>query len=279
MDNIKLEQLQKMYEDGLITEDDLKTKREKIISEIIDSGNSNNSAKEEKVAEKPKKKRKFLKAFLICIIGFFGFCFICSLFDDEKESQNQDTKVEKTTEEATGEKFSNEAGKKKNTDDKVNEKSINKIGKWYALSNDYEIKISNLEQASYYQYEDYVFRPEEGNIYVSVYFSYRNVSSVPVLHLTIASNEFDKFYLQSPDGKKYDVEVWGSSALFYETLSFTEKLEWVLNDGSFNKGYLKPYSENLESGKNGFAIEVPKNKVQEKGWKLIVNNLEFSISL
>ena len=37
MDHRKLEQLQKMYEDGLITENELKAKREKIISEIIDS--------------------------------------------------------------------------------------------------------------------------------------------------------------------------------------------------------------------------------------------------
>ena len=143
----------------------------------------------------------------------------------------------------------------------------------------WRFKITSLNQENYYQYADYVIKPKDENTYISVYFSYRNVSSVPVLHLTVASNEFNKFYLQSPEGKKYDLDVWGSAALFYETLSFTEKLDWALNDGSFNKGFLKPYSGNLESGKNGFAIEVPKNKVQEKGWKLIVNDLEFSVSL
>ena len=61
MENKKLEQLQKMYEDGLITEDELKTKRKKIISEIIDSSNSENSVKDENTTEKPKKKHKFIK--------------------------------------------------------------------------------------------------------------------------------------------------------------------------------------------------------------------------
>lgn len=275
MENKKLEQLQKMYEDGLITEDELKTKRKKIISEIIDSSNSENSVKDENTTEKPKKKHKFIKILLICILVFFGFCFICSLFDDENASQAQDSKVEKTEEGKNIDKSSKEKG----IEDKTKEKSTNKIGKWYALSDDFEIKITSLNQENYYQYADYVIKPEDENTYISVYFSYRNVSSVPVLHLTVASNEFNKFYLQSPEGRKYDLDVWGSAALFYETLSFTEKLDWALNDGSFNKGFLKPYSENLESGKNGFAIEVPKNKVQEKGWKLIVNDLEFSVSL
>ena len=45
MENKKLEQLQKMYEDGLITEDELKTKRKKIISEIIDCYKQNKDSK------------------------------------------------------------------------------------------------------------------------------------------------------------------------------------------------------------------------------------------
>ena len=127
----------------------------------------------------------------------------------------------------------------------------------------WRFKITSLNQENYYQYADYVIKPKDENTYISVYFSYRNVSSVPVLHLTVASNEFNKIYF-SPEGKKYDLDVWGSAALFYETLSFTEKLDWALNDGSFNKGFLKPYSENLESGKMDLRLKYQKIKFKKR---------------
>lgn len=263
MNNKKLEQLQKMYEDGLITEDELKLKREKVISEIVDANEE--SQNEENHWKSPKKKHKYLKIFLIVIFVIFGLSIIGYVFDDENESQNQESKVEKI-EKTTG-------------NNNNNEKPINKIGKWYELNENYEIKISKIEMANYYQYGDTLLKPDNGNTYISVYFSYRNVSNVPVLHLKVDSNEFRKFYLQSPEGKVYKLDVFGSAVLFYETLSIAEKFESSLNNGYVDKGYLKPFTENFETGKNGIAFEVPKNKIQEKGWKLIVNNMEFLVKM
>ncbi len=274
MNNKKLEQLQKMYEDGLITENELKAKREKIISEIIDSDIDPDKKTDSKTIDKPKKKNKVLKIILISIGVFFGFCFICSLFDDRSETENRNTKNVKTEESVKENKTAKADKKAKKQEDKLKEK----LGKWYKLDDNYEIKITSLEKTNYFQYGDYVFTPEAGNTYISICFSYRNISNVPIGHLLLSSDEFKCFYLQSPDGKKYETDMWGSTALFYETLSLTEKLECDLNNGNINKGYLKPFSDSFETGKNGFAIEIPKDKMQEKGWKLVVNDLEMDVT-
>ena len=54
MTNTKLTQLQKLYENGLISETELKSKREEIISEIIDS----ESGTKTEVLPETKKPKK-----------------------------------------------------------------------------------------------------------------------------------------------------------------------------------------------------------------------------
>ena len=92
MGNEKLNQLQKMFEDGLITEEELKIKREKIISDMINQSSVSNT-NQSLGTEKPKKQHKTRKIILTCIAIFLGICFLCAIFDDE---DNQQISVEKT---------------------------------------------------------------------------------------------------------------------------------------------------------------------------------------
>ena len=69
MGNEKLNQLQKMFEDGLITEEELKIKREKIISDMINQSSVSN-INQSLGTEKPKKQHKTRKIILTCIAIF-----------------------------------------------------------------------------------------------------------------------------------------------------------------------------------------------------------------
>ena len=271
MSREKLDQLQKMYEDGLITENELKEKREKIISEIIDTESSASSSKTERTLNNKKttKKHKFLKILLIIIAILLGLGILGAVFDNEDKTNATEKDKSQIESDKENKKIKKETLNSRDT-------SLNKVGKWYSIDNEYEIKITSIEKDNYLHSGDYLMKPDEGNIYISIYFSYRNISDIPKYHSSISLDIYEKCYLESPNGKKYKPDIFASSVLYYKTLSFAEKIEYEL--GNFNKGYLEPYSKNLETGKDGHAVEIPKSSLQEKGWKLIIGDLEFAVS-
>ena len=134
MENEKLNQLQKMFEDGLITEEELKIKREKIITEMINQ-NSVSNTNQSLGTEKPKKQHKARKIILTCIAIFLGICFLCAIFDDEDDQQIPAEKTEITKSDDKNTKITSEQGdsqKSKSKTEKAKEK-VNDITKYEAL--------------------------------------------------------------------------------------------------------------------------------------------------
>ena len=238
MDIRKFEQLQKLHDEGFITEEEMKAKREKLISEILDSTASSDGMSVETKKEVPKRNIKILSIILICVAIFIGgIGILVRLIDDLSPASE-------TSWDSSGEK----------------------IGKWYVLDRNYEIKVTSLKKKNYFEFGDYEIWPGDGNVFVSVYFSFRNVSDEPISHLALLSSEFYNFYLLSPDGDKYETDFEASLVLAKETMNSNGK-------------YLKPFLKGFDIGKNGFAIPVPKDKLQEKGWKLVINSFNFDFSL
>lgn len=249
METSKLNDLQKLYEEGLITEEELKKKREKIISEIINNNSLNEQKSQSNIAS-PYKENKFKKGIIIVLAIFLGLIIIASMYCNIEDSEIL------AENEVSGQTTNN---------------TNLKLGKWYQLNDKYKIKITSLKYVNYLEYDTYVFQPAEGNTYIAVYFSYKNISDVPIKHLN-ATDELKNFQLKSPNGMVYNSSFWPSAILAYEELSFMEKLEFQLNNG-INRGNLEPYSV----GKDVIGIEAPKSIIKEDGWKVIVNELEFAL--
>ncbi len=189
MENEKLNQLQKMFEDGLITEDELKARREKVISEMINQDtvpNTNQSLE----TEKPKKKHKARKIILICIAVFLGLGFISAMFDDKEESpvnvekMETDNKGNKGNSSVTEKKDSSKSNvtkekSKKKADDitKYEAREIaeyvygkeNVVASWGFDTEKTPVEFNGKRTYIYYGYKSYCLVKVSESFYVIIY--------------------------------------------------------------------------------------------------------------
>lgn len=259
MDNKKLEQLQKMFEDGLITESELKSKREKIISEIIDS---ESGAKTEVLPEtkKPKKKHLLRKIILTLVAVFFGLIIIGAIFDNEVSDSTPS--LDKIAQENFSKEVSNSKNiKTENEKQKKEEKdiTINKMGKWIDYSEKEEVKIYSVEKTGYLS--DYLIAPD-GKYYLKCKIGCRNISDRP-----LQSFANQKYTLVSPQGIRYSPDENASMVAAYNLLS-------DIFSGNSSSWVLQPY----EAYKEEIAFLVPNKEVKDSGWKILVDDkIEISI--
>ena len=259
MDNKKLEQLQKMFEDGLITESELKSKREKIISEIIDS---ESGAKTEVLPETKKTKKKHLlrKIILTLVAVFFGLIIIGAIFDNEVSDSTPS--LDKIAQENSSKEVSNSKNiKTENEKQKKEEKDIiiNKMGKWIDYSEKEEVKIYSVEKTGYLS--DYLIAPD-GKYYLKCKIGCRNISDRP-----LQSFANQKYTLVSPQGIRYSPDENASMVAAYNLLS-------DIFSGNSSSWVLQPY----EAYKEEIAFLVPNKEVKDSGWKILVDDkIEISI--
>lgn len=262
MNNKKLEQLQKMYEEGLITESELKSKREKIISEIIDSELSSKSEAFPEIM-KPKKRHILRKIILTVVAIFLGLIIIGAVFDTEETNSTSSSETigqqEKTIEKVSTSKTIKVENEPQKNVANPNEKPVNKMGKWIDYSEKEEVKIYSVEKTGYLS--DYLIAPD-GKYYLKCKVGCRNISDRP-----LQSFANQKYTLVSPKGIKYYPDENVSMIEAYNLLS-------DIFSGNPSSWVLQPY----EAYKEEIAFLVSDKEVKDSGWKILIDDkIEIAI--